>query len=69
MAGCAGADEAAPLALDEAEELILGDAIGEVSTVPPSPEGMILADSFAYVAAAVLTRRSWTTRRTLQTAG
>lgn len=48
MGGCA----------DE-EELALGEATDEVAMVPsPSPEGMILADSLVYVAAAVLARRA-----------
>lgn len=58
MAGGAVEDEAAPLVL--VEELALGEATAaEVATVPPpSPEGMIFADSLVYVAAAVLTRRA-----------
>lgn len=67
MAGCAREDEASPLVPDE--ELALGEAIAEVATdPPPSPDGMILADSLVYIAAAALTRRAWTMRQTRQTA-
>lgn len=65
---CAGEDEEALPVLDE-ELLALGEATAEVATVPPpSPEGMILADSLVYVASpAQCTKASValeTTRRT-----